>query len=328
MKKEVSIVIPNYNGVYHLLDFLYSIELYNREGYEVIVVDNGSRDGSNLIITQLFPWIKLVELSENVGFGGAVNIGIDESKGDFIVILNNDTFWTGDWIGEGVKFLKENRDYYFVSPLVLYRDGRKIDSAGDFISLFFSPYKVLNGMEYHDGMVKECDIFFSSCSAVIIRREFFYRCGNFDEDFFMYFEDSDLFFRSFVVGLKGKLLPQLKVYHKEGGTSLKEKDGRGKRHYYLFRNSFYLAYKNLPGTFFWIYFPVIFLHRVFLFLKWERMSNFKIFINSLSDFFKDIENLRKKRMANRKKRKVSHFEIFSTILKNSKLAKVLKGRWE
>ncbi len=296
------------------MDFLYSLKDFFQKGYEIIVVDNASSDGSPGLIRSIFPEIKLINLNKNYGFGKAVNIGIENSTGDFIVILNNDTMWEEDWVKRGIDFLKENKDYYFVSPLVLYRDRKTIDSAGDFISPFFSPYKKLNGVFFEGLKLNERDIHLSSCSAVILRKEFFYRVGNFDEDFFMYFEDSDLFYRAFIIGIKGKLLPELVVYHKEGGTSLRGgKESRVKRHFYLFRNSFYFAYKNLPHLIFCIYFPVIFIHRFFLFLKWERLKNFKIFIKSFFEFFKNRKKIKNKRITVLRKRKLSYREIFLKI---------------
>ena len=314
--KKVSIIVPNYNGIIHLIDFFYSLKDFFNENYEVIFVDNGSIDGSLQMIKSLFPTVKLIKLNENVGFGKAVDVGIDNSSGDYIVVLNNDTMWDVDFIGEGISFLEKNGDYYFVSPLVLYRDRKRIDSAGDFISPFFSPYKILNGKRIEDLNLNEREIFFSSCSAVILRKEFFYRVGNFDEDFFMYYEDSDLFYRSFITGIKGIFLPHLILYHKEGGTSLKGGEkSKVKRHFYLFRNSFYFSYKNLPPLIFYIYFPVIFIHRFLLFLKWEKLRNISIFFKAFFEFLRNMKLLKKKRITVLKKIRVSYFKIVSEILK-------------
>ncbi|MEN8098609.1 MAG: glycosyltransferase family 2 protein, partial [Chloroflexota bacterium] len=94
----VSVIIPNWNGYEHLPDCLDSLQNQTYSNTEVVVVDNASTDGSIQLIADQFPWVHVIRLDSNLGFTGACNIGLRESDGDILILLNNDTQVEQDWV--------------------------------------------------------------------------------------------------------------------------------------------------------------------------------------------------------------------------------------
>lgn len=213
----LSVIIPNWNGSPFLFELLASLgEAATRE---IIVVDNGSSDGSVSMLRDYHPAVRRLELSINEGFSRAVNRGLHLARAPYIAIVNNDTAWSRDWMEPAVAFLEGNPAYDFAAPLVLnYFRCDRVDSAGDGITRSLRPYKQWFDRPADEVPAEGRDLVAASCSAVVFRRSFFDRVGSFDEDFFMYYEDVDLFFRGLLRGQRGRLLPGLVVYHREGGS--------------------------------------------------------------------------------------------------------------
>src|SRR4051812_45581137 len=88
---KVSVIIPNWNGAHLLKDCLTSLQKQTFKDFELIIVDNGSKDDSLNIIKNIYPKADVIKLEKNIGFSPAVNLGIEKAKGDFIFMLNNDT---------------------------------------------------------------------------------------------------------------------------------------------------------------------------------------------------------------------------------------------
>lgn len=213
----LSVIIPNWNGSPFLFELLASLE--GTANRETIVVDNGSSDGSVSMLRDYHPEVRRLELPINEGFARAVNRGLHLSRAPYIAIVNNDTSWNHDWMSPAVDFLEQNPAYDFAAPLVLnYFCRDRVDSAGDGITRSLRPYKRCFDRTLSSIQPQGRDLVAASCSAVVFRRSFFDRVGSFDEDFFMYYEDVDLFFRGLLRGQRGRLLPGLTVFHREGGS--------------------------------------------------------------------------------------------------------------
>ena len=97
---EVSVIIPNFNGMAYLDGVLSGLECQTVKDFEVILVDNGSRDGSCAFVAASYPWVHLIELPENFGFCKAVNEGIRASRSPYVLLLNNDIEVTENFIEE------------------------------------------------------------------------------------------------------------------------------------------------------------------------------------------------------------------------------------
>ena len=143
---EVSVVIPNFNGIAFLDSVLASLEGQTLSNFEVILVDNGSTDGSCSFVTANYPWVHLIELSENFGFCGAVNAGIRAAKAPYVLLLNNDTEVKEDFVEEMLAAIRRHKnafswcsimiatDWTMSGIITVHWDGR-LPAAGGKISM-------------------------------------------------------------------------------------------------------------------------------------------------------------------------------------------------
>ena len=209
----VSIIIVNLNGKLHLKTCLEFLSKINYENYEIIVMDNNSKDGSIEFIENNYPEIKIKKLDKNHGFAYPNNIGVKDSKGEFIVFLNNDTFVDSNFIIELIKVLQKDSQIAIGQSLLLKKDGT-VDSSGDFIDNLgraYSNHEIPNNVSY---------ILSPRAACMIIRKNVFFELGGFDEDYFVSFEDVELGWKSWLWGYKSVIVPSSIVYH-DGGKTVK-----------------------------------------------------------------------------------------------------------
>ncbi len=241
---KTTVVIPNYNGIKYIEDCLYSLE----QGTvipRIIVVDNGSQDGSLLLIKEKFPQVQIIEFEENTGFCKAVNAGIRAASTQYVLLLNNDTVADKDMVRCLEEALAADPKAFSVAArmLSLYEPD-KLDGAGDFycaLGWAYSRGKDKPAESYR----KPCRIFSACAGAALYRREVFEKIGYFDENHFAYLEDMDIGYRGNIYGYHNIYAPEAKVYHAGSAVS-------GSRHNEFkvklsSRNSIYLIYKNMPA---------------------------------------------------------------------------------
>lgn len=239
-----SVVIPNYNGIRYLKNCLLSLQKCEGEDFEVIVVDNGSTDGSDLLPDSLKLNVRLIKLNENTGFAHAVNVGIREAKGEYVILLNNDTEVESGFVRKLTEALKKNRKAFSASAMMVDMNNREVlDGAGDYYCALGWAFAYGKGKK-----TEECDkgrkIFSSCAGACIYDKAKLEITGLFDELHFAYLEDVDLGYRARIAGFDNIYEPAAVVYHAGSGFS-------GSR-YNEFkiklssRNSVYLILKNMP----------------------------------------------------------------------------------
>ena len=133
MKKQVSVIIPNFNGRDYLKDCLTSLNQQHFRDFEVILVDNASTDDSLSLAKELCPAIKEILLSENFGFCRAVNEGIKASRAPFVLLLNNDTVVDPDFVGTLYEAIKgKEKVFSCASQMRKMTDPSRMDDGGDF----------------------------------------------------------------------------------------------------------------------------------------------------------------------------------------------------
>lgn len=241
---KVSVVIPNYNGIKFIDSCMRAVNAQSVKGFETIVVDNGSTDGSRELVKERYDNARLIELDKNYGFSRAVNEGIRAAKSEFVILLNNDTEVHKDFVKELLASIEESDKIFSCSAkmLQLY-DKELIDDAGDYYCALGWAYARGKGKR-RDLYNKSVEIFASCAGAAIYRREIFDRIGYFDEAHFAYLEDIDIGYRAKIYGYINKYCPKALVYHAGSGAS-------GSR-YNEFKikltskNSIYIIYKNMP----------------------------------------------------------------------------------
>ena len=237
----ISVVILNFNGKRYLDKCLSALARQTYVDFEVIVVDNGSTDGSVEHLRADFPWAKIIRNEENLGFAGGTNSGIRSASGDYILTLNNDTWVEEQFIEHIIKPVFE-KDVGMCASKMLFPDGR-INSAGICVSR--------SGAAWDRGMFEpdlgqydaEEEVFGPCAGAALYRKKMLDEIGLFDEDFFLYMEDVDLAFRGRLAGWKCIYVPEAVVYHHHGGTA---GFGSDLSVYYGNRNVIWYAIKDFP----------------------------------------------------------------------------------
>lgn len=256
---KVSVVTPNYNGERFLKTFMDSLNEDSEYIGEVIIVDNGSTDGSIDYLKNNrfnFPLV-LIENKENLGFSPAVNQGILKAKHDLIFSINNDTEIKKGSIKALADLISSSDDIFSVQAKMLqYTNKELIDDVGDEYNLLAWTKKTGENHKSSD-YVEVKDIFSSCAGAAMYKKSVLNEIGMFDDNFFAYMEDVDLAIRSRIYGYRNLLCPQAIVYHIGSATS-------GSRHNdfkvkLAARNNVWVVYKNLP-------IPLKILNFIFLFL--------------------------------------------------------------
>ena len=223
---RVLILIVNWNNYSDTKECLESLAQLTSENYQIMLVDNGSSDDSNQLLEEEFPEIELVNLQENLGFAGGNNVGLDYAlKEGFshILLLNNDTIvQDGDFLTKLVQLLEEEPSVGAVGPTVEQTDG--------IIQLSILPYPnigntIVNTLGlYHPNHKKRQYVDSVAGCCVLVRREAIEQAGLLDENYFMYGEETEWFYRMRKRGWKVLFIPKKSVLHKGAATSKKIED--------------------------------------------------------------------------------------------------------
>lgn len=241
---EVSVIIPNFNGMAYLDGVLSGLECQTVKDFEVILVDNGSRDGSCAFVAESYPWVHLIELPENFGFCRAVNEGIKASRSPYVLLLNNDIEVTDNFIEEMTAAISQHTNAFSCAArMIQFHDRDKLDDAGNYYCALGWAYARGKGKDIRT-YEKEEKIFASCAGAAIYRRKIFDKIGYFDEEHFAYLEDMDVGYRARINGYENWYAPKAMVYHVGSGTSGSRYNQFKIR--YSSRNNIYLIYKNMP----------------------------------------------------------------------------------
>jgi N-acetylglucosaminyl-diphospho-decaprenol L-rhamnosyltransferase len=230
---DLSIIIVNWNVRDLLRRCLESIaasgELWS---LEVIVVDNASGDGSVEMVRREFPWVHLIASSVNLGFTGGNNLGLADSRGRYLLLLNPDAELVGDSLSQMLAYMEAHPDVGALGPKLLYPDGRVQSSRRRFPTLqtMFLESTILQQwrprnetlqryyvLDRPDDVTQEVDWLVGAC--LLIRRRALEEVGPLDERFFMYFEELDWCRRCREHGWQVVYLPTAEVIHHEGGSS-------------------------------------------------------------------------------------------------------------
>ncbi|MCW4047204.1 MAG: glycosyltransferase family 2 protein [Candidatus Bathyarchaeota archaeon] len=259
----VSIIIVNYNGRKSIEKCLNSVLKTNYAKFEVVFVDNGSIDGSiefakNFVADSAIN-MRLIMNQENLGFAEGNNIGVQNSKGKYVVFLNNDTIVDRNWLLYLVALMEKKPEIGAVQSLLLTSDGCKVDSLGGVVDIFGTAedqIKVLADWKWGIGH-RSMEIFSACAASMIVRKSVFEAVGGFDPKFFAYFEDVDLSWRIRLQGYAIVLELRSIVYHVRSATS--KKFSNGLFDFHLYKNQIAMLIKNYefknlvkvsPGIFF------------------------------------------------------------------------------
>ncbi len=223
MTRSVSIVIPTYNNLKLLLQCLHSTHAltYQRDSLEIIVVDNGSSDGTHESLKNAYPRVKQIRLDTNTGFAFACNHGAASASGEFVAFLNDDALPSPDWIeGLFAGLDAGGPDAVCAASHIRSGDGTQVEYEGGSANLFGvgRPRPIWGWLDAPEKAGEGSPVLFASGGAMLIQRRAFLDAGGFDAAFFAYFEDVDLGWRLWLLGHKVVYAPHAVVRHIGGAT--------------------------------------------------------------------------------------------------------------
>jgi len=214
---SAAVLVLNHNGLDHLRACLPALERMDYPGAQLVVVDNGSRDGSTDYVRAHHPAARVIELGTNRGFTGAYNAAIREVQAEWVALLNNDTRVHPAWLTELVSAAERNHASAAAAAIVDW-DGSRVDFVGGLPTFIGHAWQIDYGQpvgrEY-----AERQVLFGCGGAVMFRRDAFLECGGFDDSYFIYFEDVDIGWRMTLMGHPTVFAPKALTYHRLHGTT-------------------------------------------------------------------------------------------------------------
>ena len=239
MNPKISIIILNWNGVKITEQCINSIKKQTFKDYEIIVVDNASTDGSISYLKNKFPKIKFIHNKQNLGYAGGNNVGIKKTKGEWVLILNNDTildknFLDELWKNRGKADILGVRNYYFNERNIIWAIGSKVNK------LTMRAKLIANKMK-DSSRINSMKIEHAVGSAIFVNKKVFSKIGYLNEDYFAYYEETEWQARAKKANLSISWVPSAKLWHKVACST-----GGGKSPlsaYYLIRNRGYFIKK-------------------------------------------------------------------------------------
>jgi len=215
----VSILMLSMNGESNLKICLPSLRKENYKNKEVILVDNASSDQSITVARKLYPGIKIIANKKNNGFAGGNNQAFEKSKGKYLFLLNDDTKIPSNMFGPLVEYMEKNPLVGACQPRVLRMDDPlKLDSVGSYFTNTGFLYHYGFGKKDTEKFKKEIKLFSAKGSALMLRAELIKKIGLFDDDYFAYFEETDLCWRIWLSGYFVVYVPESYILHKGWGT--------------------------------------------------------------------------------------------------------------
>jgi GT2 family glycosyltransferase len=320
----ISLQIVNYNGLEFLDDCFKSIYSQTYKNIEVIMVDNNSSDKSIEFTKKNYPKVKIVKSKNNSGFAGGHNLAYKYTKGEYVMIINNDIILQKDLIEKLLQAYKEIPKLGAVQPMYkLIKDKKSLDACGSFwtdtgFNYHYGIYKDSSLKKYH----KSFPIYSLKGVCMLIPRKVIEKVGLFDDDFWCYFEETDFCHRVWLAGYECWYYPKSFLYHVLSGTRSKKSEAFIQFH--SFKNRLCSYTKNLSVIEYIKVIPIyLFLNVVFSVIAYLLKGRFDCFASIYKAMWWNITHLKstlKKRQYIQKNIRIkSDKEIFSIVRRNPRL---------
>lgn len=309
----IDVIIPNWNGKKHLKECLKSLRQQTLKSFRVIVVDNGSTDGSVELLRVHYPEVNVIALTENKGFAGGVNEGIKASEAELIFLLNNDTVVDPNCVEELFIATVEYPQITFFATKMLFRNSAGvINAAGDSFGTD-GQGRNIGIREYDNGRYDAVREVFGACAgAALYRRQFFRDVGLFDEDFFLILEDVDLDFRGQLYGHRCYYIPTAVVHHVHSASIVRHSS---LQIFHGTRNGLYVLAKNMPTVLLLKYFRQILRQRYRMLLDSIFHDQAWPWLKAEFAFLRTLNSIVGKRMSIQGAKRVTTEYIDSILLK-------------
>ncbi|HPQ39172.1 MAG TPA: glycosyltransferase family 2 protein [bacterium] len=296
----ISIVIPTWNGR-HLLERSLPALLHQVDSTTtIIVVDNGSSDGTCDWIEETYPDVRRIGFPENRGFSAAVNEGIRAAGTSDVILVNNDTLAEPEWLNRLVNAASTYTEYHmFASRVLLMDPPDHLDTIGDGFTIAGFGYKIA-WLHHDDDVPRELrEVFGASGCAVYIRRCVFDRIGVFDEDFFAFGEDLDFSFRARLAGYRILSVPDARIHHAVRATAVKDHTL-----FWYHRNIIWLILKNFPWQLLCLYMPHLIAQNILVCATSILRGWFSVYVRSMRAAIQGIPAVLVKRRIVQKQRRI------------------------
>jgi GT2 family glycosyltransferase len=252
---RVSVIVVNWNGKHLLERCLPAVMSQSFDGYEVILLDNGSTDGSAEWVEGHLPDVRVIRKDRNLGFAQGNNEAIRVASGAYIATLNNDAEPAPGWLGELVEAIESSPQVGMcASKMVRADDPTVMDACGIQVDRAGIGWNRYSGQAERREESSPYEVFGPCAGAALYRRAMLDQVGLFDEDYFACYEDVDLAWRAQRAGWRCLYVPRARVTHRHSSTL---KEGSLLKGYLLGRNKLWTLIKNYPWPDWLISLPLI-----------------------------------------------------------------------
>ncbi len=309
----ISVIIVTWNSAAHLSRCMECLAAQTLNDFEVILVDNGSTDGSiNEVIER---WsalkIRVERLNENKGFAAANNLGARLSGGQWLALLNSDAFPDPNWLEELIKAAADNPEFsFFASRQIQAKATNLLDGAGDAYHISGLAWRRFAGWSAARFALITEEVFSPCAAAALYLRQAFLQVGGFDEDFFSYHEDVDLGFRLRLQGFRSLYVPGAIVHHVGSATFGALSDFAL---YHWQRNFIWSFVQNMPSALMWEALPAHLIANLIYQVNYTLRGRGIILWKAKKDAFQGLPRALRKRREIQKKCKINHKELLRTM---------------
>lgn len=305
----VTIVILNYNAGDLILNCIDSVMKTKYDSYEIIVVDNASKDGSHIKCKEKFQNIKLIENHENLGYCEGNNVGIREARGDFITILNPDTIVEPEWLDELLSAYNKNGEGLYQPKILSLYEKNILQSTGNVLHLFGFGFARDKGIQ-DDKNIKNIEkIGYASGTCLFTSSSVFKKVGLLDRFIFLYHDDLDLGWRAAQLGINSFYVPSSTIYHAESYI-LK---WSSKKFFWLERNRKYCLLTHYSKTTYNKMLPYLILVDLAVWIFYISKGFIGSKIKAELDIAKSKDQISKKYLELEKKKTVPDIELVETL---------------
>jgi GT2 family glycosyltransferase len=301
----VTVIVVTFNGCFHLGNCLAALAVQTLRADQVIVVDNSSTDGSPAYLKDRHPGVTLVALTKNVGFAGGNIAGFEAATGDYIVLLNNDTKPSPDWLERLVECADSHPEVGIVASHLTDWEGRFTDTAGDGCSVTGRGFKLREGQS--TGISIESGYVFSACAgAALYKRRMLEEVGFLEPDFFMNAEDTDLAFRARLAGWRTFLCADAVVRHRVGASQVLYSDHHV---FYSTRNHLWLYLRCMPLSLAAKHTPALIVQTFIYLAVATRQGRARAFVRAIVAAAAGLPRVLRQRRAIQARRRISVAEL-------------------
>lgn len=310
MIPDVSVVIVTWNGKPFLEPCLSAVAAQRGITCETILVDNASQDGTTEFVRTRFPWVRIVQLTSNLGFAAGNNRGAGEARGRYVAFLNNDTIADRGWLRALRDGLDEESGFALATSRIVYmHDPGVIDSAGDSVLRWGGAFKRYHGAPA--SIADRSDEVFGVCGAAcLMPRAVFEELGGFDEDFFASHEDVDLSYRARLRGYRCRYVANAVVRH-HGSATIGKVSSFG-----VFlgqRNLEWMYFKNAPASVLVRTLPGHLVYNAAAALHFARLGLFGTFVRAKLAAIAGAGQVARKRKVVQRTRRVAASAIWARL---------------